>query len=155
LDAGAVAVALLAYGAANFLGNGAGGVAADKSLVVGFSVTCLLLGLSALALATMGTSFVPALAFSALWGFAFGAAPVLTQTWMGRAAPDQLEGVGGLFIATFQFSIALGAIAGGLAVDTYGVSAPLLATAVCGVLAAVVIGLQPSSGETAATSTAR
>lgn len=145
LDAGAVAAALLAYGAANFIGNAAGGVAADKILITGFSAICLLLGLSTLGLATLGTSFVPALAFAALWGFAFGAAPVLAQTWMGRAAPDQLEGVGGLFIATFQFSIALGAIAGGLAVDLYGVSVPLFITTLCGVLAAAVIALQRSA----------
>jgi MFS transporter, DHA1 family, purine ribonucleoside efflux pump len=61
---------------------------------------------------------------------------------MGRAAPDQLEGVGGLFLAVLQFSIALGAVAGGLAVDLYGVSVPLYLNVVGGLVAAPLIASQ-------------
>ena len=66
----------------------------------------------------------------------------MTQTWMGRAAPDQLEAVGGLFLAVIQFGITLGAIAGGIAVDILGAGAPLYVTATCAVLAAVLIAMQ-------------
>jgi DHA1 family purine ribonucleoside efflux pump-like MFS transporter len=143
-DATAIAAVLLAYGVASLIGNAVAGVSADRVLQVGFSLTGLLLGAAALGLATLGTSFVPALAFATLWGFAFGAAPVMIQTWMGRAAPDQLEGVGGLFLAVLQFAIALGAIAGGIAVDLYGVSVPLSMTALCGVLAAALVATRQS-----------
>lgn len=49
----------------------------------------------------------------------------MTQIWMGRAAPDQLEGGGGLFLAIIQIGVTLGAVAGGIAVDFIGTSAPL------------------------------
>jgi DHA1 family purine ribonucleoside efflux pump-like MFS transporter len=53
----------------------------------------------------------------------------MIQTWMGRSAPDELEGVGGPFLAVLQFAFALGAIAGGTAFDLYGVGTPLYMTA--------------------------
>jgi DHA1 family purine ribonucleoside efflux pump-like MFS transporter len=65
---------------------------------------------------------------------------------MGRAAPDELEGVGGLFLAVIQFGVTLGAIAGGIAVDVVGTSAPLYVTAVCAVLAALLIATQRAPG---------
>lgn len=139
LDAGAVAAVLFVYGVVNLIGNAVAGVSADRALRGGFILTGLLLGIAALGLATLGASFAPALAFATLWGFAFGAAPVMIQTWMGRAAPDQLEGVGGLFLAGLQFAIALGAIGGGIAVDRYGVTVPLYMTGLCGILAAALI----------------
>jgi DHA1 family purine ribonucleoside efflux pump-like MFS transporter len=91
---------------------------------------------------TLSTSYVAVLAFAAAWGIAIGAGPVMTQTWMGRAAPEQLEGVGGLFLAVIQFGITLGAIAGGIAVNNFGTSAPLYVTATCALLAAVTIATQ-------------
>jgi MFS transporter, DHA1 family, purine ribonucleoside efflux pump len=143
--ASAVAAVLFSYGVVSLIGNAIAGVSADRVLRGRFSITGMLLGVAALGLATLGTNFASALAFCTLWGFAFGAAPVMIQTWMGRAAPDQLEGVGGLFLAVLQFAIALGAIAGGVAVDLYGVSAPLHITALCGILAAGLIAAQRSS----------
>jgi DHA1 family purine ribonucleoside efflux pump-like MFS transporter len=140
-----IAAVLLAFGVASLIGNAIGGVSADRALRGGFSITGLLLGVATLGLAMLGTQFVPALVFGALWGLAFGAAPVMIQTWMGRAAPDQLEGVGGLFLAVLQFAIALGAIAGGVAVDLYNVSVPLYMTALCGVLAAALLATARSA----------
>jgi MFS transporter, DHA1 family, purine ribonucleoside efflux pump len=58
---------------------------------------------------------------------------------MGRSAPDQLEGVGGLFLAVIQLGITMGALAGGLALDSFGTSAPLYLTATSAILAAALI----------------
>ena len=138
LDAMAIAAVLLGFGVFNLIGNAIGGVTADRALRGGFSTIGLLLGVATLGLVMLGTNFVS-------WGFAWGAAPVMIQTWMGRSAPDELEGVGGLFLAVLQFAIALGAIAGGTAVDLYGVNTPLYMTALSGVLAAAIIGAQRSS----------
>ena len=146
LGTGAIAAVLFAYGIASLVGNVVAGPLADRSLRSGFALTGLVLGAAALGLATLGGGFTLALAFSALWGLGFGAAPVMIQTWMGRAAPDQLEGVGGLFLAALQFAIALGAIGGGVAVDRYGPTVPLAITAVCGLLAAALIAGRQSPG---------
>jgi DHA1 family purine ribonucleoside efflux pump-like MFS transporter len=142
LDANAIAAILLSFGLCNVAGNAVAGFGADRDLRRAFAITGLLLGLAPFALATFAASFPAALAFAGLWGFAFGAAPVMVQAWMGRAAPDRLEAVGGLFMAALQFAIALGAILGGIAVDLFDVTFPLFITATCGLLAAALIGAE-------------
>ena len=142
LDATAIAPVLLVLGLASLLGSAIAGVFADRVLREGFGTTFLVLGVATIGLLTLGSSYVAVLAFAAAWGIAVGAGPVMTQTWMGRAAPDQLEAVGGLFLAVIQFGITLGAIAGGIAVDILGAGAPLYVTASCAVLAAVLIATQ-------------
>lgn len=142
LGATSIAPVLLVLGLASLLGSAIAGVFADRMLRDGFATTFLVLGIATIGLLTLSTSYVALLAFAAAWGIAIGAGPVMTQTWMGRAAPDQLEGVGGLFLAVIQFGITLGAIAGGIAMDVVGTSAPLYVTATCAILAAVLIATQ-------------
>lgn len=144
-DATTVAIVLLVLGIANLIGNAVGGVLADRVLRAGFAVIALALAVGAVGLVMSGSGFVPALAFISILGFAAGAGPVMIQTWMGQAAPDQLEGVGGLVLAVAQLGLALGAIAGGIAVDFYGVDVPFYLTALCGVLSALLIATQRSS----------
>lgn len=142
LDAPAIAAVLLTLGLASLLGSAIAGVFADRVLREGFGTTFLVLGVASIGLITLGTNYIAVIAFAAAWGIAVGAGPVMTQTWMGRAAPDQLEGVGGLFLAVIQIGVALGAIAGGIAVDVLGTSAPLYVTATCSILAAALITTQ-------------
>lgn len=141
-DATGIAGVLLALGLASLLGSAIAGMLADRALREGFGATFVVLGIATIGLMAFGTSYIAVLAFAAAWGIAIGAGPVMTQTWMGRAAPDQLEGVGGLFLAVIQFGVALGAIAGGFAVDIHGASAPLYVTAACAVLATALIFAQ-------------
>lgn len=144
LDVAALAGVLLAYGIAGLLGNLVGGIAADKALRLSFVISALLLAIATMGLVSLGMSYVPAVAFAALWGLAFGSAPAMIQAWSGRAAPDQLEGVGALFMSLLQFGIALGAVMGGIGIDRYGVLFPFHVTAACGLLAAVLIATQPA-----------
>src|SRR5690606_28397519 len=113
LHAATIAPVLLVLGLASLLGSAIAGVFADRVLREGFGGTFLILGVATIGLLTLSTSYVAVLAFAAAWGIAIGAGPVMTQTWMGRAAPDELEGVGGLFLAVIQFGVTLGALAGG------------------------------------------
>ncbi|WDR01632.1 MFS transporter [Devosia algicola] len=142
LNPTAIAAALLVLGLASLAGSAMAGVFADRALREGFGVTFLMLAFASLGLLALNSSYVAILVLAAAWGVAIGAGPVMTQTWMGRAAPDQLEGVGGLFLAVIQVGVTLGAIAGGIAVDFIGTSAPLYVTATCAVLAAVLIATQ-------------
>lgn len=132
----------MTLGLASLLGSAIAGVFADRVLREGFGTTFLVLGMASIGLMTLGTNYIAVIAFAAAWGIAVGAGPVMTQTWMGRAAPDQLEGVGGLFLAVIQIGVALGAIAGGIAVDVLGTSASLYVTATCSILAAALITTQ-------------
>lgn len=142
LDATSIAPVLMMLGLASLLGSAIAGMFADRMLRGGFGTTFLVLGVASMGLLSFGTTYVAVLAFAAAWGLAVGAGPVMTQTWMARAAPDQLEGVGGLFLAVIQIGVALGAIAGGIAVDVLGTSAPLYVTAICALLAAGTIATQ-------------
>lgn len=142
LHATTIAPVLLVLGLASLLGSAIAGVFADRVLREGFGGTFLILGVATIGLLTLSTSYAAVLAFAAAWGIAIGAGPVMTQTWMGRAAPDELEGVGGLFLAVIQFGVTLGALAGGIAVDIFGTSAPLYVTATCAVLATALIATQ-------------
>lgn len=139
LEATAIAPVLLVLGVSSLLGSAIAGMFADRALRKGFAITCLALGVATIGLLTLSASYAAILAFAAAWGMAIGAGPVMTQTWMGRAAPDLLEGVGGLFLAVIQFGVTLGAIIGGIMVDLLGKSAPLYVTAACAVLATLLI----------------
>jgi DHA1 family purine ribonucleoside efflux pump-like MFS transporter len=142
LSATSIAPVLLVLGLASLLGGAVAGVFADRVLREGFCATFLMLAIATAGLLALSNAYIAIFVFAAAWGIAIGAGPVMTQTWMGRAAPDQLEGVGGLFLAVIQLGVTLGAVAGGIAVDVVGTSAPLYVTAICAVLAAMLIATQ-------------
>jgi len=127
-----ISLVLLAYGVGGFFGNLAGGLLAERNLKAATCLAPLMIAATTLSLLFLGASPVAAAISVALWGFAFGAVPVSVQTWMVRAAPDQAESAGGLMVATFQVSIAAGAVFGGLLVDNAGVAG---AFAYCGLVA--------------------
>jgi MFS transporter, DHA1 family, purine ribonucleoside efflux pump len=138
LPAATVAEVLLAFGVANFLGNLASGALVDRRLRTALGGVGVLLAGSAFGLVAYGAQPLPAAILVAVWGFAFGAAPLVLQTWLARAAPDHLEAVGGLLVATFQIAITLGAATGGAIVDRYGVADVLAFTGAAGLLAAAL-----------------
>jgi DHA1 family purine ribonucleoside efflux pump-like MFS transporter len=134
-----ISLVLLAFGIGGFFGNLAGGFMAERSLRSAVTLAPLLIAISALALLLAGSSAGIAGVAIAAWGFAFGAVPVGVQTWMVRAAPDQAESAGGLMVATFQVAIALGALFGGLLVDTAGVNSAFIYSGAATLLAAIAV----------------
>ena len=115
-----ISALFLTFGIAGFVGNILGGIAVNRSLPATVAGAPIMLGLSAIALSMFGLSWPMSVVTVASWGVGFGAVPIGLQTWMARAAPDHLESVGGLFIAMFQFAIAVGSIFGGLLIDHAG-----------------------------------
>jgi predicted MFS family arabinose efflux permease len=134
-----ISLVLLAFGIGGFFGNLAGGFMAERSLRSAVTLAPLLIAISALALLLAGSSAGIAGVAIAAWGFAFGAVPVGVQTWMVRAAPDQAESAGGLMVATFQVAIALGAVFGGVLVDTAGVNSAFIYSGAATLLAAIAV----------------
>lgn len=131
----AAAAMLLAYGVSNFAGSLVGAALADRKLLLLVGGVALVIGLSTLGIVGFGRHPVSVAASICLWGFGFGAAPVALLTWMTRGAPDSLEGMGSLFTAVFQISVALGAAAGGAVIDRFGATATLLVTGMLGLAA--------------------
>jgi predicted MFS family arabinose efflux permease len=59
-----------------------------------------------------------AIALLVVWGMAYGAVPVASQTWFAKSAPHAPEAATVLFTASFQATISLAALAGGVVVDS-------------------------------------
>jgi predicted MFS family arabinose efflux permease len=121
---------LLAYGAAGIAGTFLAG--RNRS---GFAVAAALIAGSVFVLPHTGP--IGALVTLVVWGVAYGAVPVCSQTWFARAAPDAPEAATVLFTASFQATISAGALVGGFVVDA--VSVPAVMT--CGGVAAAVAAL--------------
>lgn len=145
LPASAVAWALLGYGVASVIGNIAGGRMADTNIRAALATTGTTLGIAALALVLWGSHTGAAFGFVALWGFAFGTAPIVLQTNLSRAALDALEASGSLMVVCFQVAIAVGAVVGGYIVDGLSVAGPLTLAAILSALTLVLAILQPRS----------
>lgn len=142
LEPSGVAATLLAYGICNFAGSLAGAAFADKRLHLLISCVSVAIGASTIGILMSASHLLPLLGLVCFWGFAFGAAPIALMTLMTRAAPDSLEGVGSLFTATFQISVATGAMVGGLVVNSFGVSYALALTAVVCSLAVIATAIK-------------
>ncbi|MCT2590805.1 MFS transporter [Streptomyces sp. N2-109] len=135
-----VGALLLAFGVAGICGNFIAGALIAKRLrqtVMGISVI-LTVAMAVLALAD--TSVPTAAAILILWGLGYGAVPVTFQTWILEAAPDATEAASSLYVSTFNLSIALGALFGGLAVDGISTTSVLWIGAALAVLTLFVVG---------------
>jgi DHA1 family purine ribonucleoside efflux pump-like MFS transporter len=143
LTTGPIALALLGFGIAAVIGNVAGGRMADANIHMALAVTSALMAFAAFALVLWGAHIGVAFGFVALWGFAFGMAPVVLPTNLSRGAPDALEAAGSLMVVAFQIAICIGAAFGGYVVDNYGATGPLILTAVLATSTVVLALLQP------------
>ncbi|UJW34829.1 MFS transporter [Saccharothrix sp. AJ9571] len=117
---------LLAYGGAGFAGNFLGGTAAYRRPRRTLIVAAAGLGGSLLLFPLVGQTLPGLIALLLVWGTAYGAVPVSLQIWLGSAVPDRREIAGALFVTAFQVSISLGALFGGLWVDSLGTTGVLL-----------------------------
>ncbi|MCZ0982812.1 MFS transporter [Streptomyces diastatochromogenes] len=146
VDDGMIGVLLLAFGVAGICGNFVAGALVAKRLrqtVAGISVV---LSLAMLLFALAGDTTVTAGAVLTLWGLGYGAVPVTFQTWILNAAPDHGEAASSLYVSTFNLSIALGALLGGLAVEGIATASVLwIGTALSALTLLVLVRREPPS----------
>ncbi|MEU2657934.1 MFS transporter [Streptomyces sp. NPDC007325] len=114
---GLVTVYLLVYGAAGIAGNFAGGATVGRHPRATFAVAAAMIAGATLLLPVLGRWDLGALALLVVWGAAYGAVPVCSQTWFAKAAPDTPEAASVLFTASFQATLSAGALLGGAALD--------------------------------------
>lgn len=141
-----IGLLLMGYGVTGVAGNFVAGALARRRgttlralgrLLVGF-LTALTLSMLALAVVLVAFRSAPPAAVIALfaWGLTYAGLPVLLQTTVFAAAPAAREAATSIYVLVFNTSIALGALVGGLGIDRFGPSAPLLAGALtCGAAA--------------------
>ncbi|GAA2274667.1 MFS transporter [Glycomyces scopariae] len=133
---GTVTTVLLVYGAAGMVGNFACGATVSRYPRAVFAAVAAAIAAATLLLPVLGRDLVGALALLILWGAAYGGVPVCSQTWFAKAAPRSAEAASVLFTASFQATIALGALTGGLVVDH---SAPTTVMTLAGLTAALAV----------------
>ncbi|MEV4397159.1 MFS transporter [Nonomuraea sp. NPDC049607] len=117
---GMISVLLLVFGVAGICGNFLAGALVTTRLRQTVCGIGLLLTAAMAAVAIGSHDVRSAAAILVVWGLAYGAVPVTFQTWILNAAPTATEAASSLYVSTFNLSIALGAFAGGLAVDAAG-----------------------------------
>ncbi|WP_229839991.1 MFS transporter [Streptomyces roseolilacinus] len=116
---------LLVYGVAGIAGNFVAGARLGRSVRGTVLAIGLALAASVLLIPLLGVSVAGAAVLLLVWGLAYGGVSVSAQTWLALAAPEAREGVTSLFVGVFNGAIALGAFAGGLAVNASGPHAVL------------------------------
>ena len=124
-DAQWLGALLFVYGFAGIIGNFlAGAVAVRRTVptIIAISIGLLLTPLLFLA---VGDSSIGGGVVLLAWGLAYGGVSVGLMTLMMKAAPRAVEIVAALYVGVFNVAIALGAWAGGQAVDGLGLCANL------------------------------
>ncbi|WP_406312588.1 MFS transporter [Streptosporangium sp. NBC_01639] len=134
---GLVTTFLLVYGVAGIVGNFVAGATVTRGLRATFVVVGCMIAGATLLLPVFGGGDVGAIVLLIVWGLAYGAVPVCSQTWFATSAPHATEAASILFTSSFQATIAVGALLGGVVVDASSPSAVM----VCGGAIAVLMVL--------------
>jgi predicted MFS family arabinose efflux permease len=134
-----ISAMLLGYGVAGFAGNFLGSAAVQRDVRRTFAGTALLLGAAIVLLPAIGQLQAPAAILVVLWGLAFGALPISMQSWLLKAAPEEMESASAMFISVLQVGLAAGALLGGVAVDHWGLSPTMAGSGCAALLTAALI----------------
>ncbi|SDZ29940.1 Predicted arabinose efflux permease, MFS family [Amycolatopsis xylanica] len=127
---------LLVYGIAGIAGNFVAGMA---RLRVAFTVSACAVAAATLMLPLAGRFGAGAVILLAIWGLAYGAVPVCSQTWFAKSAPHAREAATVVFTSSFQATLSLGALLGGVVVDLTSPSIVMLIGGAVALLAAAAL----------------
>jgi predicted MFS family arabinose efflux permease len=122
------------YGVAGTAGNFLAGAALPRHPRATSVTAAALLASATALLPVAGGATAGALTLLVIWGLAYGAVPVCSQTWFARSAPHAPEAASILFTSSFQATLSLGALSGGIVVDRISVAAVM---GIAGALAAL------------------
>jgi predicted MFS family arabinose efflux permease len=139
-DVTTLSILLLVLGCAGFMGTWASGRFVSGSVAPLLSLPTLLMGGCTLGLLLLGGSVVAAGLFLAIWGAMNTAMSVIWMTWMSQNAGDAPEAAGSLMVAAIQTSILLGAVVGGLLLDSMTIFATFIGSVVLAGIGIALIG---------------
>jgi predicted MFS family arabinose efflux permease len=121
---------LFGFGAAGIAGNFVAGALLPRSLYRTVAGIVAALTVVLLVFPVIGDRQATGIGLLIAWGLAYGGVSVSLQTWMMRAAPRSVEAATALWVATFNLAIGLGALVGGIVVDSLPLRGVLLAAGV-------------------------
>ncbi|MBP5939344.1 MFS transporter [Streptomyces sp. LBUM 1476] len=137
---GLVTAFLLLYGVAGMIGNFLGGAWVARYPRTVFGLAGGLIAAVTLLLPALGRWETGAVILLLVWGVGYGAVPVASQTWFFKAAPHAPEAASVLFTASFQATISVGALVGGVVLDRTSPSAVMLLGGCTAVLMVLAVG---------------
>ena len=140
VDVMVLSILLLVLGCAGFVGTWASGRFLSGSIAPLLKLPTLLMGGCTLGLLVLGNSLIAAGVFLAIWGAMNTAMSVIWMTWMSQNVDDAPEAAGSLMVAAIQASILLGAVVGGLLLDSMSISATFIGSAVLAGIGIALIG---------------
>lgn len=130
LGAGAVSLVLLATGVSALVGTFVAPRMLARSihgvLVMAPAALAILLGL----LLLTGHLLIPAVVILMLWTFARAHIGIGANVWVAHNFAERAESAGGIMVAVIQLAMMLGAILGGILIDSSGAKAPPVAGAI-------------------------
>lgn len=142
INVSGLALVLLAFGLANFIGTLIAGWVLERSLRATLVIMPLLIGAAGLGLIFLPAGITGQVLLVVLWGMAFGGVPVAWSNWVAHAVPDQAESAGGMVVVSVQSAIAAGAAVGGLMFSVGGVIGVFGVASAILLFSALLIGLR-------------
>ncbi|MFE6307648.1 MFS transporter [Nocardiopsis sp. NPDC057823] len=139
IDERLVGPVLFAFGLAGMVGNFVAGAALARDTHRTVLVITMALTAAMLLYLLLGRGPGGGAALLIVWGLAFGGVSVGLQTWMIKAAPKAVEAASALWVSVFNLSIGLGALVGGVVVDSFALQGVLWLGAACVLVAALVV----------------
>lgn len=140
VDVTTLSILLLVLGCAGFVGTWASGRFLSGSVAPLLKLPALLMGGCTLGLLLFGGSVIATALLLAIWGAMNTAISVIWMSWMSQNAQDAPEAAGSLMVAAIQSSILLGAVAGGLLLDSMTIVATFTGSIVLACLGVALIG---------------
>jgi predicted MFS family arabinose efflux permease len=131
---------LLMLGIAGFVGTWAAGKILSDRVAPLLRMPALIMGACTLGLLLLGQSPVAVGILLAIWGAMNTAMSVIWMTWMSRNVEDAPEAAGSLMVAAIQISILLGAMLGGLLLDSLSITATFTGSVILAGMAVFLIG---------------
>ncbi|MFI6920888.1 MFS transporter [Nonomuraea spiralis] len=117
IDGQLVGPLLFGFGLAGVVGNFIAGATVAKRLHRTVLIIAAALGVTVLLYPIAGVTAAGGITLLVVWGLVYGGVSTSLQTWMIRSAPQAIEEASALWVAVFNLSIGLGALAGGTIVD--------------------------------------
>jgi predicted MFS family arabinose efflux permease len=142
-----ITIFLLVYGVAGIIGNFVAGSMAARDVRWTFGVCACLIALATVLLPVLGHWDTGAIVLLVVWGIAYGGVPVCSQTWFVKSFPQSTEAASVLFTSSFQASISMGALLGGVVVDSTSTSMVMVLGGVSATLAVLVVWSSGRSAE--------
>ncbi|OYR07813.1 MFS transporter [Brucella grignonensis] len=139
VDVTTLSALLLLLGSAGFIGTWAAGRFLKGNVAPFLKLPALVMGSATLGLILFGFSVAAVALFMAIWGAMNTMFSVIWMTWMTQNADDTPEAAGSLMVAAIQISILLGAVIGGILLDSFSIQTTFIGSIVLAVLAIALI----------------